>query len=165
MVNKAQQLNSSLKDLGLGGGSAKISGIEFLSNNVFFQKELYFVFFYIWCTWTYVHHYLLLYDYVLIRIIKDMNIIFSGLNPFGTCTTSRFHIHSDEHAQGYEKWRSGAVPLPVTFDNLQFCTSKFLPLNLEYLWSLYRESLAGSVGIASVVTYRRMVCHLNSWYE
>jgi hypothetical protein len=33
----------SLKDLGAGG--AKISGIEFLSNNVFFQMELYYAFF------------------------------------------------------------------------------------------------------------------------
>lgn len=149
------------------GGGARISGIEFLSNNAFFQKELYCVFFYICCTWTYVHHYLLSYDNVLIRIIKDMNIIrvLSGLNPFSTCTTSGLHIHSYEHAQGYRKWQSGAVPLPATFDNLQFCTSKFLPLNLEYLWSLYREGLAGSVGTAYVVLYRRMVCHLNSWYE
>jgi len=94
-----------------------------------------------------------------------MNIIFSDVNPFSTCTASRLYIHSYEHAQGYHKWRSGAVPLPATFDNLKFCTSKFLPLDLECLWSLYRESLEGGVGIVCVVMYRRMVCHPNSWYE
>jgi len=56
-------MRTKLKSERLGGGSggAKISGIEFLNNNVFFWTELYFVFFDVWCTWTYVHHYILLY--------------------------------------------------------------------------------------------------------